>query len=487
MFIRIPLLLLITTSALANIDTHFEQLKKDPNALYHFLHEMPKGGELHYHLAGGAYPQAMLQLAKNNQKFCLDLENNAVQKREQPCEVPTKLLSKKGIYERLLKAWTMIGFKAKDVRGGHDHFFASFMKFMPIVKEYHAHMLKDVVERAANQNEQYLEIMVLTDNAVSTQLAPKKLNWNKLDKQRNKLLANPAFQQTIDMTVSQASHILSDTHHLLNCQQNPEQKACQVLVRFHYYVLREQPIEKLFAQALNGFEAANRKGPFVGVNLVQPEDGPISMRDYQRQMAVFQYLHQVYPNVHISLHAGELSARLVPQSGLTSHVHDAIQIGNAERIGHGVDILSEHDATGTMKTMKERNIAVEINLSSNEAILGISGKEHPLLHYLAAGVPVVLSTDDEGILQTNLTQQYMLATTMHHLNYATIKQINRNALTYSFLPGKSLWQDASTATPVPICSNLNSRSCQLFVAQNPKAAQQRLLEVAITEFESKYR
>lgn len=477
---------LFTLTSLANVNQYFEQLKRKPEILYQFLQDMPKGGELHYHLAGGAYPQVMLQLAKGNQQFCIDLDNNAVHKEELPCEVPTRALSRKGIYQRLLKAWSMVGFKPKNARSGHDHFFASFFKFMPLVGEYRAQLLKDVVERAAKQNEQYMEIMVLTDNAASTQFAPKKLNWKKLDKQHHKLLANPGFQQNIELTVSQANKVVSDMHRMLGCTIDPTQPACQVMVRFQYYVLREQPIENVFAQAVNGFEAANRKGLFVGINLVQPEDGPISMRDYLQQMAIFQYLHQVYPNVHISLHAGELTEQLVPQNELTSHIQDAIHIGNAERIGHGVDILSEQNAHATMQTMQDRDIAVEINLTSNETILGVSGQTHPLPQYLKQGVPVVLSTDDEGILQTNLTRQYWLAATQYNMDYATLKQINRNALTYSFLPGQSIWQQDAKTKLVPVCTDLNSRACQLFVAQNPKAAQQRLLELALAGFEKKY-
>lgn len=477
---------LFTISSLANVNQSFEQLKKNPDALYQFLKDMPKGGELHYHLAGGAYPQVMLQLAKNNQNFCVDLDNNAVHKKEQACEVPTRVLSRKGVYQRLLKAWSMVGFKSKNTRSKHDHFFASFFKFMPIVGEYRAHLLKDIVERAAKQNEQYMEIMDITDDAASTQFAPKKLKWKKLEKQRLKLLADPDFQKNIELTVTQANQVVSGTHRMLGCDFNPAQSACQVMVRFHYFVLREQPIEKVFAQAVNGFEAANRKGLFVGVNLVQPEDGPISMRDYQQQMAVFQYLHQAYPNVHISLHAGELTDKLVPESGLTSHIRDAILTGNAERIGHGVDISSEQNALDTMKTMQDRDIAVEINLTSNETILNVSGKDHPLPQYLKQGVPVVLSTDDEGILQTDLTQQYWLAATKYNLDYNTLKQINRNALTYSFLPGKSIWQMASTAKLIPLCEDLNSLACQSYAAQNPKAAQQRLLELALSDFERKY-
>jgi hypothetical protein len=40
---------------------------------------------------------------------------------------------------------------------------------------------------------------------------------------------------------------------------------------------------------------------------------------------------------------------------------------------------------------------VEINLTSNDQILGVHGAMHPFPAYRAAGVPTVLSTDDEGV------------------------------------------------------------------------------------------
>ena len=59
-----------------------------------------------------------------------------------------------------------------------------------------------------------------------------------------------------------------------------------------------------------------REPGFVGINFVQPEDGFVSMRDYTLQMKMLDYLHSVYPQVHISLHAGELAPGLVPPEGL---------------------------------------------------------------------------------------------------------------------------------------------------------------------------
>jgi len=54
-------------------------------------------------------------------------------------------------------------------------------------------------------------------------------------------------------------------------------------------------------------------------------------------------------------------------------------------------------------------VLVEINLTSNADILGISGKHHPFATYRSYGVPVALSTDDPGIERIDLTHEYVRA------------------------------------------------------------------------------
>jgi hypothetical protein len=61
------------------------------------------------------------------------------------------------------------------------------------------------------------------------------------------------------------------------------------------------------------------------------------------------YLHSVYPKVHISLHAGELAPGLVPPDGLSFHIREAVHLGHAERIGHGVDVMYERDPNALLK------------------------------------------------------------------------------------------------------------------------------------------
>ncbi len=93
----------------------------------------------------------------------------------------------------------------------------------------------------------------------------------------------------------------------------------------------------------------------------------------------------------------------------------------------------------TLAMMKRRGIAVEICLSSNEVILGVSGNDHPIAMYKAAGVPITLATDDEGISRSNLSMEYVKAAQEHNLSYSFLKEIARNALKYSFVEGDGIY------------------------------------------------
>ncbi|WED43433.1 adenosine deaminase family protein [Legionella cardiaca] len=476
-------LVVCSTFTFADVDSQFNTIKNNPNALYAFLKAMPKGGELHYHLAGGAYPETMLSLASQG-NYCLDKENFALNKVVENCQgiISKEVMKQPEFYEKTIQAWSMKNFQPQQ-ESGHDHFFNSFYKFMPIVNDYSPELLAEVLQRAANQHEQYLEIMILPDNANSTSFGTPTLLNTGLAAAKDKLLANQDFQKNIQFTIDETTALLKKTRKNLGCEQHPNQDVCQLTVKFQYYVLREQPLEKVFAQALNGFAAAAKSKELIAVNLVQPEDGIISLHDYHEQMKIFAFLRQTYPTVHLSLHAGELAPGDVLPSDLNFHMREAIHVAHAERIGHGTAIAFEDQAPLLLHDMANKPIAVEINLTSNHKILNIYGKKHPLGYYLANNVPIILSTDDEGVLRTNLTQEYTKAVLNHGLDYHTLKMINRNALTYSFLPGESLWKNAATATPIKACEKMHSPSCQAFLKTSEKAKLQWQLEEKLDQFE----
>ena len=154
---------------------------------------------------------------------------------------------------------------------------------------------------------------------------------------------------------------------------------------------------------------------------------------YRLHMEMFAVLATKFPKVPTSLHAGELTLGLGRPEHLTYHIGRAVDTAKAHRIGHGVDLPFEQDSDELLKVMEDKKIPVEINLTSNEFILGVKDSEHPISLYHKAGVPVLLCTDDPGILRTSLTEQYVLAALRYGFSYGEMKEFAHNAISYSFL------------------------------------------------------
>ena len=95
--------------------------------------------------------------------------------------------------------------------------------------------------------------------------------------------------------------------------------------------------------------------------------------------------------------------------------------------------MYEDDAQGLLREMAEKHIMVEINLSSNEGILGVKGDMHPFPIYRTAHVPVALSTDDEGVSRIEITHEYTRAAVDYNLTYRDLKQLARTGMEHDFL------------------------------------------------------
>jgi adenosine deaminase len=208
-------------------------------------------------------------------------------------------------------------------------------------------------------------------------------------------------------------------------------------------------------------------------------------------MTMLNYLHSLYPKVHITMHAGELAPGLVPYEGLCCHIHWAVELGHAERIGHGVDIMHEQDPVTLLKKMAADHVMVEIALSSNDLILGISGKDHPFPIYRKYNVPVALSTDDEGVSRIDLTHEYVRAVETYNLRYTDLKQMIRTGMEHSFQQGESLYPTrdafkvvAAACAKDPLGADKPSASCADFLKSSEKATQQWDLERRLRQFES---
>jgi adenosine deaminase len=476
----------------------FEEARKlGPPALRAFLYRMPKGADLHNHLAGAIYAESWIRVAGEDH-LCVNTQTLSFDKSDvgacKAGEVPAgDVPLDQHLYDRLIDAFSMRTFVPTTADSGHDQFFDTFDRFGGTSKDHLGEWLDEVATRAAAQNEQYLELMDTPDFKQAAALA-EKVGFNQDFAQYRQQLLDGGIRNSIPAIRERLDRAEADRRRREHCDQTDAAAACKVEIRFIYQILRGQPPPVVFAQVLLGFEAANADRRFVGINLVQPEDGYVAMRDYRLQMQMLDTLHRFCPKVHISLHAGELASGMVPPEGLSFHIRTAIEQGHAERIGHGVDIMFEDHPYELLKDMAAKHIMVEINLTSNDVILNVKGNDHPFMLYRKYGVPVALSTDDEGVSRIDLTHEYVRAAETYPLTYSDLKEMVRTSLEHAFLPGESLWQFTSPETldkPVAVCAGQVGRDtptgeCARLIAGSEKAQQQWELERRFREFEASF-
>ncbi len=469
---------------------YFQQISSNPLQLLMFLKHMPKGTDAHIHLWGAAYPEHIIEAAKGL-GFCLNPAVDAVNGPNAQCTKQNKLddvHKNTVVYNKLIDAWSMRN-GALGTSQSLLHFFNIFFEQYQLIPLIRAELIADVVNRAARQHESYLELMLSTGNGKAASIGAK-VPWNDDLGLLSHTLMKQGLKPLIAQVNAQINKDDAKAHQLMACDTSHQQPGCAVTLRYQLISMRNLPKSQVFAQFLMFFHIANENPKAVGINLVQKENGYYAVQDYDAQMQMIAYLHRQFPKVKIDLHAGELAPNSVPPEALTHHIRDAIKIAHAERIGHGVDIAYEDDAAALLNEMAKQHILVEINLTSNADILGITGKNHPLPLYLHHGVPVAFGTDDEGIFRTDLTREMQRAILTFHLSYGQLKTMIRNSLTYSFVEGKSLWKNPDTFVPVAVCSEdtLGAQSpsadCAKFVQNNLKARLQWQLERQWLQFEA---
>ncbi|HEX2189897.1 MAG TPA: hypothetical protein VHG51_13415 [Longimicrobiaceae bacterium] len=469
----------------------FDALRESPPQLVAFLRSMPKGGDLHSHLSGAVYAESYVQWAA---EAGLCVTPPAMRLSPPPCDTAAggapaaQALRDAGLRDDIIDAWSTRNWHPAR-ENGHDRFFDTFGRFGAAGRGRTGDMLAEATVRAAHGRVSYLELMLTPDGGGVSGLGAQagwrggegeEANFRRL---RERLLA-AGLRDTLAAAARMLDSAEARRRELLRCGTRQAALGCDVEVRYLYQVARGRPPASVFAQVLAGFEMASTDPRVVGFNLVQPEDGPVSMRDYSLHMRMIAHLRRLYPGVRYTLHAGELAPGLVPPEGLRSHVREAVEVAGASRIGHGVDVMHEDDAHGLLRTMAERGVLVEIALTSNDVILGVRGPDHPLSAYMEAGVPVALATDDEGVSRSEMTMEYLRAAREQGLGYVQLKTMARNSLEHAFVEGASLWSDPRGFQPVAACADgLEACSCRAFTADSRRASLQHALEVAFAAFE----
>ncbi|XP_075983940.1 adenosine deaminase-like [Anticarsia gemmatalis] len=192
------------------------------------------------------------------------------------------------------------------------------------------------------------------------------------------------------------------------------------------------PSRKVNLQTLNDYIRVARELKadvpeiFAGFDLVGPEDMGNPLIDFAPVLKTVKDLNFFF-------HAGETNWY---GSGTDENLIDAVLLG-AKRLGHAYALL-KHPAV--VREVQARGVALEVNVVSN-AVLSLvrDVRNHPLSEFLAAGLPVVLSSDDPGAWEADpLSDDWYVAFTgvaSRHADLRMLKTLALNSLKYSALDG----------------------------------------------------
>ncbi len=126
----------------------------------------------------------------------------------------------------------------------------------------------------------------------------------------------------------------------------------------------------------------------------------------------------------ITVHAGEWNG--------AHNVREAIEVLEADRIGHGVRVLEDESV---VSLARERSVVFETCLTSNlqSGVISSPGA-HPLRAMLDAGLNITLNTDDPGISGITLSDELCLAVNALQISQTQLNALTLNAARGSFLP-----------------------------------------------------
>ncbi len=163
-----------------------------------------------------------------------------------------------------------------------------------------------------------------------------------------------------------------------------------------------------------------------GVDLAGKEDGlnPKLYKEY------FDALH--YHFVNITIHAGEMTQ--------SDYIWEAIYLLHAKRIGHGLKLYQDPKM---MRYIRDYKLVLEMCPSSNYQTNTFkrfpepsARAGYPLKYYLDEGIKVTINTDNIGISQTNISNEYLQAAQMtpEGISKWDILRIMKNGFKAAFLP-----------------------------------------------------
>lgn len=125
---------------------------------------------------------------------------------------------------------------------------------------------------------------------------------------------------------------------------------------------------------------------------------------------------------NITVHAGE--------AGGADSVRDALDLGHARRVGHGVRL---QDDEGLMDRIRGEGVCIECCLTSNLQTCSVPTiAEHPFPMFRRRGIAATINTDDPGVSAITLSHEYALARSAFELTDEELLDVTMTACEHSF-------------------------------------------------------
>jgi adenosine deaminase CECR1 len=407
--------LLGLTSAVpaADFSARFEEIKHAaPAELYTFLYAMPKGGDLHNHLGGAIRAEWWYAVATDPARNGGDVFYTRVKFSATTLDTGASL-----VLFRTIRRFT---FSQLSVAEQAD--YARLDQLTPEQKQAWLDSLR--LDRPGEGRDEFFNwiwprtgqlhqnLNVIAETLVETMKAYGAEGLRYLETQ----------QSAAGFTDNDGNPIPVETaaNFLRARLTQPDAVATGVTVRFQTTVFRFAPYAEKQLEEFYQFVDGHRD-LWVGINMAGIEENGKGYAS--RFLQKFRELRRQYPTLPLSIHAGEMD-------GPDHHIRDTLLLG-ASRIGHGVNLIQDPD---TLLLMRNNKYLVEINLISNRLLEYTPDlSKHPFPEYLRTGVPVCLNTDDRGMWDSNMTDEYYTAVTTFNLSWDEILQLGRNSLAYSFV------------------------------------------------------
>lgn len=446
-----------------------------------FLKEMPKGADLHSHSPAAIYPETLIARAMaSDPPLLFDLDAAAFAPPEsEPANAVSvgEIRSDPRKFREVLDA---LGARFRRRGGGGKGGLGRLSAAVPP----HGAEATEIFTRAIAQKVRHIELTLRPDPPAPEEYpdgeARREAAGVSAGDPRRWRLAHPdpekrgrAFGRAVEKIIS-----TFETARLARLEalgMDPDAFSARYLVPIDR-VLEPALFEEAFVDCIAAWNMCDER--LAGFAILGPEDAWESKTHFREQFKIIDRYVRDDANWRdgtrpkFTWRAGELTLDASTYEAMRNRIGETIWMGHADRIGHGVSVAWEDNPYELLRDMRAKGICVEVCPSLNDAVLGVAGNDHPFHLYRAAGVPMAISTGAEGILRSNLTNEYVKAAQEFGLGYKYLKRLSRNSLEYSFLPGESLFEDGDYAARK-----------QSVPAGSVKAAMQARLEADFTEFE----